>query len=507
MVTVVLLSHAQNALPDIVCALQVALEGAITAKAALTNLSKGEMPQGDLIPWTIGQQFQDPDFPGLSGARVVRIAVHPELQKAGYGARALELLRRYYQGELQGLGEGDDEGDDEDGTQGAKAGPGPGSEALANGAAAAGTLLTEHLKPRGGLPPLLVNLADRHAERLHYLGVSYGLTQQLFNFWHRGGYRPVYLRQSPSETTGEHTCVMLKPLEHPDVVGTGWLEPFVTDFKGRFMALLGGAFKSMPPALALSILDPRLNFSEADTQQGVQEGTTVVRVDGQPLTPYDLKRLQAYSSNLVDYHLILDLLTPLAACYLSGRLPTTLSYGQAAILLCLGLQQRELSDIEVALGLPSNQVLALFNKAIRKLYSQLRAAKEAAVDRLLPRVTQKPATAATANGATAAVDLDLDDELDAAAEAVRQQMRSQFKAEELQEYAVKGAEDEFATALGGGGGLGSGSIISLKSSAPATAGDSGGGKKKEAVASGGSQLYKKKQKQQGGKPQKKFKKQ
>lgn len=58
------------------------------------------------------------------------------------------------------------------------------------------------------------------------------------------------------------------------------------------MALLGGAFKSMPPALALSILDPRLNFSEADTQQGVQEGTTVVRVDGQPLTPYDLKRLQ-----------------------------------------------------------------------------------------------------------------------------------------------------------------------------------------------------------------------
>lgn len=122
MVTVVLLSHAQNALPDIVCALQVALEGAITAKAALTNLSKGEMPQGDLIPWTIGQQFQDPDFPGLSGARVVRIAVHPELQKAGYGARALELLRRYYQGELQGLGEGDDEGDDEDGTQGAKVG-------------------------------------------------------------------------------------------------------------------------------------------------------------------------------------------------------------------------------------------------------------------------------------------------------------------------------------------------------------------------------------------------
>jgi N-acetyltransferase 10 len=66
--------------------------------------------------------------------------------------------------------------------------------------------------------------------------------------------------------------------------------------------------------------------------------------------------LQAYSSNLVDYHLILDLLPSLTRLYLSGQLPATLSYGQAAILLCLGLQQREVAEIEKDLGLPSNQV-------------------------------------------------------------------------------------------------------------------------------------------------------
>ncbi len=66
--------------------------------------------------------------------------------------------------------------------------------------------------------------------------------------------------------------------------------------------------------------------------------------------------LQAYSSNLVDYHLILDLLPNLARLYLSGQLPATLSYGQAAILLCLGLQLREVSEVEKDLGLPSNQV-------------------------------------------------------------------------------------------------------------------------------------------------------
>lgn len=39
--------------------------------------------------------------------------------------------------------------------------------------------------------------------RLHYLGVSFGLTQQLFNFWQRAGYEPAYVRQNASETTGE----------------------------------------------------------------------------------------------------------------------------------------------------------------------------------------------------------------------------------------------------------------------------------------------------------------
>ena len=67
---------------------------------------------------------------------------------------------------------------------------------------AGGGLLSEELKPRAGLPPLLVNLSDRPAERLHYLGTSFGLTQQLYSFWRRSAFRPVYLRQTPSDVTG-----------------------------------------------------------------------------------------------------------------------------------------------------------------------------------------------------------------------------------------------------------------------------------------------------------------
>ena len=50
-------------------------------------------------------QYQDDDFASLSGARVVRIAVHPDYAKMGYGSRALQALNSFYSGELLNLDE------------------------------------------------------------------------------------------------------------------------------------------------------------------------------------------------------------------------------------------------------------------------------------------------------------------------------------------------------------------------------------------------------------------
>ena len=60
----------------------------------------------------------------------------------------------------------------------------------------------------------------RPPEALQYLGVSFGITLKLYNFWHKSGYRPLYLRQTANETTGEHTCIMLQPLQSKEVEGT-----------------------------------------------------------------------------------------------------------------------------------------------------------------------------------------------------------------------------------------------------------------------------------------------
>lgn len=79
-------------MPDVLCALQVALEGSISDNTIRHNIQRGIKPSGDLIPWNIREQFQDSDFPKLAGARVVRIATHSMVQKMGYGSKALNLL-------------------------------------------------------------------------------------------------------------------------------------------------------------------------------------------------------------------------------------------------------------------------------------------------------------------------------------------------------------------------------------------------------------------------------
>ena len=97
------------------------------------------------------------------------------------------------------------------------------------------------------------------------------------------------------------------------------------------------------------------------------------------------------------------------------------------------------------------QVLALFNKALRKLHAQLRAAKVAQIERTLPRparvATALPAAAADAaaasNGGVApllgqGVDVSLDEELDAAAAVERERLRAQWNPEDLAQYVITG---------------------------------------------------------------------
>lgn len=68
----------ESHLPEPLVVLQVALEGKIGEKAIMDGLGRGLRLGGDMIPWLVAQQFQESKFALLSGARVVRIATHPD---------------------------------------------------------------------------------------------------------------------------------------------------------------------------------------------------------------------------------------------------------------------------------------------------------------------------------------------------------------------------------------------------------------------------------------------
>ncbi|OAE26338.1 hypothetical protein AXG93_4324s1040 [Marchantia polymorpha subsp. ruderalis] len=380
----------QNGLPDILCVLQVCLEGLISKHSALKSLSDGNQPNGDLIPWTISQQFQDSEFPSLSGARIVRIATHPNVMRAGYGTCAVELLARYYEGQIADLAEED------------------------------------------GFEPV----PSKKPARVTEAAVE-------------------------SDITGEHTCVMLKALDNDEVevVGSGntWITPFNEDFRRRFMSLLGFSFRSFAPALALSllmflivcctsILNPKFKFDENEsiegaTTEGIFGGKTPL------LTPYDMKRLQSYANNLVDYHMVLDLIPTLARLYLLERLPVSLSLAQAAILVGVGLQHQSLDTLEAELKLPANQILALFNKSIRRLHSELHKAAAKKIEAALPRIKE-----VTMNSHAESLDDDLDDAARQAQANMMEKMESLLQPENLQQFAISGREADFDEALKKGGG-------------------------------------------------------
>ena len=111
----------------------------------------------------------------------------------GYGSRAIQLLVRYYGGDIGPLTS------DPKAARAAAAA----ASAAASTAATGTSLLTEALGPRIGLPPLLLSLTQRRAEPLHWLGAAFGLTEPLHAFWRKSGFHPVYLRQSTNDVTGD----------------------------------------------------------------------------------------------------------------------------------------------------------------------------------------------------------------------------------------------------------------------------------------------------------------
>lgn len=370
-------------LPEILCAVQVAVEGGMSDSTVIAGLNAtGKTDNGDLIPWIISQQYQDPMFGQLHGARVVRIATHPNYQGMGYGSRALDLLHQYFNG---GFDDPTKVQDDDAIDNGDKVSTGPSD------------LLHEVIKPRKLRKPLLSSLPERKAEQLDYLGVSFGVTDQLYRFWQRSQFVPLYVRLTTNEITGEHSCIMVRAMSQKAT----WLPNLATDFRRRFTQLLGFDLRRISSDLAQRML----GYDPSNTNAAVGRRESVSEVVKRTFSPYDRSRVNAYARAVVDYHVVLDLVPTVAALLVTGAFgdALTLNWSQAQVLVGIGLQKKLVDELATEMQLTVNQVMAYFNKAMRKVAKMLQKVDE---DQAVREVEEEKA-------AVEAMDLDdVDEDVD-----------------------------------------------------------------------------------------------
>lgn len=170
----------------------------------------------------------------------------------------------------------------------------------------------------------------------------------------------------------------------------------------------------------------------------------------------DLRRLSQYSKNMVDHHLITDLVPTLASLFFTEKFAETVHLNaiQSAILVAIGLQHKTVDELSPELNLPVNQILAIFLKGIRTLSEYLDESFLNGMEEDIEesrKVTKKNISTNNDNDENMEKLRSLDDDLKEGEERVKKQ-QNKDKEEMINElrldnYAIKGTDDEWKSAV------------------------------------------------------------
>ena len=168
------------------------------------------------------------------------------------------------------------------------------------------------------------------------------------------------------------------------------------------------------------------------------------------LTNDDLSRLASYAHNLVDYHMIMDLVPQLSRLYFKRRFgDVTLSSLQEAILIGEGLQHKTVDELVKEFEkIDSSQLLALFNRSVRKMQKYLEEvlnSEEEKEERAAKKFEEMVVEKMKPVGETLNQDLKKGEK--AVEETMKNSQKALLEGIDLNEYKIEGTDKEWENAL------------------------------------------------------------
>jgi tRNA(Met) cytidine acetyltransferase len=153
------------------------------------------------------------------------------------------------------------------------------------------------VRNRGLGSHLVSEIRDEHREAVDWLGVGFGATSALVDFWAANGFRTVHCSTTRNDESGEYSAIMLDPCSN---AGDALFARHTDWFLDRITSVLTDALDDLDPAVTRAVLratagEPAVDLSPAEWRlvAGVPGGAGTIDTDPGPFRELVLRHLVA----------------------------------------------------------------------------------------------------------------------------------------------------------------------------------------------------------------------
>ena len=196
-----------------------------------------------------------------------------------------------------------------------------------------------------------INELIRTDEIMHldWVGVAFGGTSSLIQFWFRLGFFPIHIRPSQNKSTGEHSLVFLLPLTEKT---RNLIQRMNQDFLVQLIEISNSIFPSASPEMILELIHSSLPVEEYDFV----------------LTKSAKLRVQRYLRKQLFPQLVFDALCGLTRWHFAGSSKIKISHDLELLLVGQYLQCRKWDELPIEARGKWKDDQGKVRRAFKKIY-------------------------------------------------------------------------------------------------------------------------------------------